>query len=201
MDHESFQACELDALYGELDAETSARMSAHAASCASCNARLERLRTTRERTLMMIEEPVPENFEARILAAVDAALATPTAPREAPAPRGARILQLFARPSFAVAAAFLLLLGAATFLMQTSASKSVASRSMDESTTIAPAPMPPAAPPAEPAVVAAATPAPTPSDAAKAKAAFGESEDPAFAAAKKLYDAGRYSEALPRFER
>lgn len=76
MDCEAFQNSEIDALYGELDAAAMAAMSEHAATCAACNARLERLRSTRGLVLSVAVEDVPSDFEARIMAAVDGHMAT-----------------------------------------------------------------------------------------------------------------------------
>ena len=71
MDCETFQNSEIDALYGELDAAGMAAMAEHAATCAECGARLERLRSTRGLVLSVAVEAVPTDFEARIMAAVD----------------------------------------------------------------------------------------------------------------------------------
>lgn len=75
MDCTTFQESEIDALYGELDAEGAAAMAEHAATCPSCAARLERLRGTRGLVLSVAVEPVASDFESRIMAAVDAGLA------------------------------------------------------------------------------------------------------------------------------
>ena len=135
IDCEAFQNCEIDALYSdgearELDQEASAAMTAHAAGCAECAARLEKLRKTRGLVLSVAVEAVPNDFESRIMAAVDAGMArraavipigraaAPSAGARAPsaaaAPEpegGAKILKLMSRPSFAVAATFVLVIG------------------------------------------------------------------------------------------
>jgi len=76
MDCEAFHDSEIDALYGELDAPAMAAMARHAATCAACNARLERLRSTRGVVLSVAIEDVPSDFESRIMAAVDGHMAT-----------------------------------------------------------------------------------------------------------------------------
>jgi hypothetical protein len=263
IDCSTFHDCEIDALYSsresdahELDTEASAAMEQHAATCPSCAARLRRLRTTRERILAVAIEPVPRDFESRIMAAVDAGLARraaappmlvgPAAPAAHAPPSGspanagggAKILKLMARPSFAVAATFVLVLGGAAFLMTRSASmKSMAARN-DEAPSLSPAatmaagqaPEPAASmaspPPPDEAPLAFAAPTATVSPpsaafgpgggggpspaaapaapvalAAKAsKSSATSADDRAFAAAKSLYDAGAYAQALPKFE-
>lgn len=253
LDHETFHAMEIDALYEELDGPSAAALRGHAASCESCSARFERLRRARQRGLAALAEAVPENFESRIMAAVDAALAK-RSPRQAPPGVTAKVIPLFARPSFAVAATLILVLGAAAILSQTSMSRKASpmATSMDESASapaasgFTPVPVPaepvaaatataegaialgeeqagkaaqaPGAPPAarpmarvaaapaaDPApppaamLAAASTPAAPPRKSA-GPSAGGGAQDPAFAAAQALYNAGRYAEALPRFE-
>ena len=135
MDCNTFQNSEIDALYGELDAAAQAAMDAHAATCASCAARYARLCGTRSLVLSVAVDSVSENFESRVMAAVDAGLASKRAgsgagagaammaaapTKAAPAEGGAKIFQFMARPAFAVAATFVLVIGAAAVLMQTS---------------------------------------------------------------------------------
>lgn len=266
LDHDTFHSMEIDGLYEELDGPSAAALRDHAASCGSCAARFERLRRARQRGLAALAEAVPEDFESRIMAAVDAALARRAGgplliaarmPSNAPAPPQAaqgvsgKVIPFFARPSFAVAATLILVLGAAAILSQTTMARKASpmATSMDESAPAAvaasgltPVPMaaepvaaatataegavalggeqagkaaqapgdPPAArpmarvaaaPAAEPApaamLAAASTPAAPPR---KSTAAGGSAQDPSFAAAQALYNAGRYAEALPRFE-
>ena len=75
LDHDTFHALEIDALYDELDGPRAAEIHAHAASCESCSSRFERLRRARRRGLAALAEPVSHGFESRVMAAVDAALA------------------------------------------------------------------------------------------------------------------------------
>jgi anti-sigma factor RsiW len=141
MDCQTFHDSEIDALYGELDDEAAAAMTSHAEGCPECAARFERLRGTRARVLSVAVEAVPTDFESRIMAAVDAGGASgavngdPTAdappaerrtertsepPLAAPAAKpegGATIYRFLSRPSFAVAATFVLVLGAAAFMI------------------------------------------------------------------------------------
>lgn len=226
MDCETFQTSEIAALYDELDAAMAAAMDEHASSCASCTARLARLRATRGSALPALAQPLPDGFEARLLAAVDAAILAlpPTAlpPAEAKAGAtatgGARILRFLSRPQLAIAATLVLVLGGAGLFMSTSAKRSAPMAASPVAGGATPSEM--AAPPAaRPETETAATsmvaladePAPAPAvmAAQKAKAGAGSNtkpsgiaanQDPAFVAAKKLYDAGRFAEALPRFD-
>jgi len=274
LDHDTFHAMEIDALYDELDAGGSSAIREHAASCESCGSRFERMRRTRQRGLSALAEAVPQDFESRVMAAVDAALAkragspvlVPKLQSVSPAPPAAlkgpgKVIPFFARPSFAVAATMILVLGAAAILSQMGMKRAapMATSADDQTAVVAAAPAAQAAPAAsaaadpsppeaKPAVVAAATapaeerpsdrtkngkqpaeseenllalgeapaapraasPAPPPPPmAAPAKAArpssasggaTSGSSDPAFASALALYNAGRYAEALPRFE-
>lgn len=142
MDCETFKNSEIDALYSEgegreLDSAASAAMSEHAATCSSCGPRFSRLRGLRARVLAVAIEPVATDFESRIMAAVDAGLAqlpsqlaarrdSAEAPAAAASPEGggAKILRFMSRPSFAVAATFVLVIGAAAVLMTRGAMKS-----------------------------------------------------------------------------
>ena len=258
MDHQTFHSMEIDALYEELDAPTAAGIREHAASCPECAARFERLRVARQRGLSVLVEAVPDNFESRIMAAVDAALAKRAGAQvipmhaghpyaSAPPPQasppgtqsaGAKVIPFFARPSFAVAATLILVIGAAALVTQTSMSRKSASApmAMDESSPAAsamaasPAPNAPvvaaATAAAEPPIGAVAlnergaaapndpSPPPPPmavarSEAPAAKPAKSRPAGPsggapgpqsAFDAAVSLFDAGRFPEALPRFE-
>ena len=282
IDCEAFQNCEIDALYSdgeerELDDEAAAAMTAHAATCAECAARLAKLKKTRRLVLSVAVEAVPNDFESRIMAAVDAGMAKRAAvipigrgaaggPAAAKPEGGAKILKLMSRPSFAVAATFVLVIGAGALIMARSGTSLKSMAANDEAPAVAaapaasaltPVPMPaenaPAAPVAlgAPAATAAATPMavvppavmapqqaggafalndgdqetsvkraapaarpaaiaaapatdpaarPAPSKAAAGKAGPSSGDARAFAAAKSLYDAGRYAEALPKFE-
>lgn len=287
IDCSTFQNCEIDALYSdgearELDDEASAAMTAHASTCAECAARLEKLKKTRGLVLSVAVEAVPNDFESRIMAAVDAGLAKrasviPIGRAAATAAGagaggakpegGAKILKLMSRPSFAVAATFVLVIGAGALILARSGASMKSMAANDEAPAAAPmspgltpVPMPVpaenapaasvalgqatataaattmavsppsvmapqqaggafalndqdneanglrrAAPAAKPAAIAAG-PAAAPAAAdAPAKAASGKSgtssaDARAFAAAKSLYDAGRYADALPKFE-
>ena len=130
---------------------------------------------------------------------------------------GAKIYRFLSRPQFAIAAAVLLVLGAATLFVnmpakratdsvaQAPAAVEVAASATAVATTTAPA-----EPESQASALALATPPPAPMTAptvvAKAKAAGGGGgtlngpSDPAFVAAKTLFDAGRYAEALPKFD-
>jgi hypothetical protein len=131
---------------------------------------------------------------------------------------GAKIFRFLARPQLMVAAGFVLVLGAGLLFMQTSARKAAppmaASRAEEENAPVAAATATAAAsavamndPPPPPAAAAPAVATP-PSElgAAAASAATravggkAQTQDPQFLAAKKLYDGGRFAEALPKFE-
>jgi len=291
IDCSTFQSSEIDLLYSdgetrELDDAASAAMAAHAASCAECAARLAKLKKTRGLVLSVAIEAVPTDFESRIMAAVDAGLAkrAEVIPigRAAAGPRGAapgatgtpgagtaqpeggaKILSLFSRPSFAVAATFVLVIGAGALIMARSGTSLKSMAANDEAPSVAAAPasgltgvpmpaenapaasvalgaatataVPPsmvpaptvmapqqaggafalndgdqetnglprsAAPAAKPAAIAAAPAAdsPPPAKAVGGKAGASSADARAFAAAKSLYNAGRYAEALPKFE-
>jgi hypothetical protein len=248
IDHETFRNCEIDALYGELDEEASAAMTAHAATCDDCAARFERLKKTRGLVLAAAVEAVPNDFESRIMAAVDAGLAkraavipigrgagaaagASVASASPNAEGGAKVLRLLSRPSFAVAATFVLVIGAGALILARSGTSLKSMAANDESPSIAAAPAAPGLTPVpmsaasgavalgEAQAVAAATAAPTTMAAApttmaaappavvapslrKAPASKSASsaDDRAFVSAKSLYDAGRYADALPRFE-
>src|SRR4051812_11980810 len=115
IDCSTFQNCEIDALYSEgsereLDDEARAALTEHAKTCEACTERLGRLRGNRNLVLSVAVEAVPADFESRIMAAVDAALAknaanapAPAAAPAAPPAGGAKILRFMARPAFAVA--------------------------------------------------------------------------------------------------
>ncbi len=125
LDHHTFHALEIDALYDELDGPRAAEIHAHAASCASCASRFQRLRRARLRGLAALAEPVSNDFESRVMAAVDAALAKRAGgPVLVGAGAGAKVIPFFSRPSFAVAATLILVLGAAAILGQLSMAKS-----------------------------------------------------------------------------
>ena len=260
LDHHTFHALEIDALYDELDGPRAAEIHAHAASCASCASRFQRLRRARLSGLAALAEPVSNDFESRVMAAVDAALAKRAGgPVLVGAGAGAKVIPFFSRPSFAVAATLILVLGAAAILGQLSMAKSAsptaaaapaeqAASSLtpvpttEQPVAAAPAAAPvvippaialsaneqsasdesdnpkdltersrsgaPAAPPKavarRPAMVGANDPAPPPppQSLATSKPIGGASgaSDGSIGAAKALYNAGSYREALPRFE-
>ncbi|MBX3225051.1 MAG: hypothetical protein KF795_31330 [Labilithrix sp.] len=158
------------------------------------------------------------------------ALADRARPRGEAKRRG--VVALLARPDLAVAATFLLVLGAAAVLINGSkreaAPSATAQAYADEGVPAASAHAPPvvaatAAP--ESSAIAYAVPLPAPAAAPRAEGASDPNElapakgkagamgradgtpppappdrDAAFVAAKALFDAGRYAEALPRFE-
>jgi hypothetical protein len=143
MDCQTFDSSLMDALYDELDAETSTALDEHAAGCESCAKRAAALRKTRELVGPALEASLPDDFEARILAAADVARDGSTdaerpavaAPDSASSERVGEVISLvnrekrgsvvsfLSRPQFAIAATFLLVLGAATLFINTSAKR------------------------------------------------------------------------------
>jgi hypothetical protein len=268
MDCQTFDSSLLDALYDELDTEASTAMDEHAAGCASCATRIARLKRTQELIRPALELPSPEGLEARILAAVEKAetarggvplegapaaaadviplgdhrhraRAVAASPEPEKQPGG--VVAFLSRPQFAIAAAFVLVLGATLLFASNRSEKAAttgavaAASGAGQAPDDSPAP-PPAAEPAPAAEVTAsalalATPPPSPhappqaaprarhdrdldgedgvnnkakpsgGGAAKTPAADpGAASSPAFASAKALYDAGKYAEALPKFD-
>jgi hypothetical protein len=160
MDCANFDNLVIDALYDELDADASTGMDEHAAGCEACASRIDRLRKTQELTRSALESPFPAGLEDRILAAAEAAMMvapspssaesksnvinladrrpTPPQPRKedasASAPsekKSGGVVAFLARPQFAIAASFILLLGGlAAFLKVSAKSESAASSSM-----------------------------------------------------------------------
>lgn len=254
MDCQTFDSSLLDALYDELDSDASRAMDEHAAECEPCATRFARLTRTRALVSPALEATPADGFEARVLAAAEAATdstpaagrassnegdrivptrpaedeATPLADRAEAASRAERggIVAFLSRPQFAIAATFVLVLGAVALLQSTHVKGDAAPAAADraaaaEGAAHEPEPAPvvaaSAAPPstalahatAPPSPVAAAPQAAPASEkkseleAPKAKAssvASRGSADPAFDAAKALFDANRHAEALPRFE-
>src|SRR6185437_10902571 len=117
----------IDELYEELDELTHAALERHVAGCSRCAGVLSGLRATRSVAILPLVEP-PDDLEARILAAAfDTSAVTaqvaPTAPPKAQQGGVIRVLRWAARPSFAMAAAFLLLIGASLALLQGNAKR------------------------------------------------------------------------------
>lgn len=255
MDCQTFDSSLLDALYDELDSDASRAMDEHAAGCEPCASRFARLTQTRALVSPALEATPAEGFEARILAAAEAAIDSTPAEGRASAGRGARIVSpppaedeaspladraeppsraerggivaFLSRPQFAMAATFVLVLGAVALLLNSrvpgeaapaTAARAPAAEGAAQEPEPAPLVAASAAPPstaiahatAAPSPVAAAAPQAGPAsektgglEAPKAKAsavASRGSGDPAFDAAKALFDANRHAEALPRFE-
>jgi hypothetical protein len=128
MNCQSFDSSLLDALYDELDAETSRAMDEHATTCPSCAARLAAMQKTRMQVAPALELPIPDGLEARILAAAEAAEAAnhapaPSAERQ-PRPRG--IVAFLFRPQLAIAASLLLVVGASALFLGRSAKREAA---------------------------------------------------------------------------
>ena len=178
IDHDTFHAMEIDGLFEELDGSGASALNAHAASCETCGSRFERLRRARQRGLAALNEHVSEDFESRVMAAVDAALAArpsnvvslysasasraPSLPNAAGPMPPAKVVPIFARPWFAAAASLFLVIGAAAILSQKAMSKKDATFSMSESAPAATMPAGQAAAPAEFAATATAAPATPP---------------------------------------
>jgi hypothetical protein len=153
MDCANFDNLVLDALYDELDADASTGMDEHAAGCEACASRIARLRKTQELTRSALESPFPAGLEDRILAAAEAAMAAPTAAksnvisladRRPPAardkddkdddkddaPKKSGVVAFLAKPQFAIAASFVLLLGGLAAFINMTAKRESAATSM-----------------------------------------------------------------------
>jgi hypothetical protein len=227
MDCQTFDASLLDALYGELDEASSTAMDAHAAGCAACAGRLEKLKRTRVLVRPALEAALPASLEERIVAVATAEMEAPKSnvvslalrtKRAAEAKEsdgtsgGGTVLRFLVKPQLAIAATFLLVLGAAVVFTRSKREASPAA--MREASEAVPAAArggaapPPAATmttaeakPTEPSTLALNDDLSAPAAAAPGPAyAKARARDPAFAAAKSLYDAGRCAEALSKFE-
>ena len=163
MDCDKVESAIIDELYGELDEVTSAGVRRHVAGCSRCTTLLSGLRATRRVAVLQMVEPPPD-LERRILQA------TGTDPIMAPAVR--RISRVVSaaggwamRPQSAMAAVFLVMLGASVLLLRGRSSRAPASAEMivTEKGTPAPAAVPTAAAAAQPpeAALAPAATAPT----------------------------------------
>ena len=171
MDCAKFDQHVIDELYDELDELTHAALERHVAGCSRCAGVLEGLRATREVGILPLEEP-PADLEDKILAAV--AAAEPKAP---PAGKVIRVLswtrRQAARPQLAIAAAFVLLLGASAIVFSNTAARK---DSAAPAAAVAEPPSPPA--------VAAATAAPAATAAAPEPTAVANADEPPAASAE-----------------
>lgn len=186
---EEFDDKMMDELYGELDAAGSDALAEHAAECASCAAKISKLRATRS-ALGSLEITPPADMESRILAAAAAAEAamsmppaTPSnvialplgqharemAPPPAPRPeQGGKVFAFLSKPQLAAAAVVILVLGAAAFTtvgMSMKRSPMAASEADNAPAAVAasaatPVPMQAAAPAATMTIAAQDEPAP-----------------------------------------
>lgn len=116
MDCEKFDEHVIDALYGELDELTLAALRRHVDGCSRCAPIWNGLNQTRERAILVLEEPSP-GLERRIL---DAERATArTAPWHRKALRGIAWAGSFAmRPQFAMAAVLVLVVGSSLLFLR-----------------------------------------------------------------------------------
>ncbi|MEJ7728797.1 MAG: zf-HC2 domain-containing protein [Polyangiaceae bacterium] len=115
MDCEKFDSHLIDELYDELDEVTHAAMRRHAEACARCGSALSGLRATREVGVMPLVEP-SDDLEARILEAT--AFAQRGAPWHRKLWRGVAWAGSHAmRPQLAMAAVFVLCIGASLMLL------------------------------------------------------------------------------------
>jgi len=212
MDCQTFDARLIDALYEESDGGDATDLHAHARGCDACAGRLERLAKTRELVSAALDAPFPAGLEDRIVAAADAARGTAVAAAQAPAAPehrgegfgdvkspGGRLIAFLARPQLALAAAFLLVLGAGAFVTLGTSAKRAAPASAPGAVAQDNAPAPLAA--TQPAAEADGDQA----EGAKTKtAAVGRAAPAAshasLAEAQQLHDTGRCAEALARLE-
>jgi hypothetical protein len=142
MDCDKVESAIIDELYGELDEVTSAALKRHIAGCNACSLLLGGLRATRRVAALPIVA-APPDLEQRVLRAVGADLATTPASDHL-----ARIVSAAGswamRPQTAMAAVFLVMLGASVLLLRGRSSRAPASAEMivTEKGTPAPAPVP-----------------------------------------------------------
>jgi hypothetical protein len=146
MDCDKVESAIIDELYGELDEVTSAAVRRHIAGCSRCTTLLSGLRTTRRLAALQLVEP-PPNLERRILRAAGA--------DQGVAPAGRHLSRVVSvagswamRPQSAMAAVFLVMLGASVLLLRGRSSRAPASSEMivTEKGTPAPAAVPIPAP-------------------------------------------------------
>jgi hypothetical protein len=150
MDCDKVESVIIDELYGELDEVTSAAVKRHIAGCNACSVLLSGLRAT-QRVAALPLVAAPPDLEQRVLRAVGADLAT-ARPSHHPFARIVSAAGSWAmRPQTAMAAVFLVMLGASVLLLRGRSSRAPASAEMivTEKGTPAPAPVPSAT--AEPA--------------------------------------------------
>jgi len=143
MDCEKVESAIMDELYGELDEVSSAAIKRHIAGCARCAALLSGLRATRSVAVVPLVAP-PADLERRVLlaAGADLAVAPPAHDHLARAVSAAGSWAM--RPQTAMAAVFLVMLGASVLLLRGRSSRAPASAEMivTEKGTPAPAPSP-----------------------------------------------------------
>jgi hypothetical protein len=159
MDCDKVESAIIDELYGELDEVTSAAVKRHVAGCSRCTTLLSGLRATRRIAVLPLVDPPPD-LERRILAAG-------TDPPIAPVRRISRVVSAAGswamRPQSAMAAVFLVMLGASVLLLRGRSSRAPASAEMIVTEKGTPAPAAVALPasaaqPSERAAAPAATP-------------------------------------------
>jgi hypothetical protein len=154
MDCEKFDSHVIDELYDELDEVTHAAMKRHAEGCARCGGLISGLRATREVGVLPLVEP-SDDFEDRILAA--AAAAQRKAPFHKKLWRGVAWAGSHAmRPQLAMAAVFVLCIGASLVLLRGPGSGPVRVTERGEPVVESEAPQAVAEPPAAAAPTAAA---------------------------------------------
>jgi hypothetical protein len=146
MDCDRFESAMMDELYGELDEVTSAAVKRHLAACGRCATLFGGLRATRRVAVMPIVEPPPD-LERRILENMNGALRmVPFRRRVAQAVSVAGSWAM--RPQTAMAAVFLVMLGASVLLLRGRSSRAPASAEMTVTQEGTPAPAAPSAGPA-----------------------------------------------------
>jgi hypothetical protein len=142
MDCDKVESAIMDELYGELDEVTSAALKRHISGCARCTTLLNGLRATRKVAVLQLVDPPPD-LAPRILRAAGVDLASATVERPL-----ARVVSAAGgwamRPQTAMAAVFLVMLGASVLLLRGRSSRAPASSEMivTEKGTPAPAPVP-----------------------------------------------------------
>jgi Putative zinc-finger len=138
MDCDKFESAMMDELYGELDEVTSAAVKRHLAGCGHCATLFGGLRATRRVAVMPVVGPSPE-LERRILDGVNGALGV--VPFRGRVARAVSVAGSWAmRPQTAMAAVFLVMLGASVLLLRGRSSRAPASAEMTVTQEGTPAP-------------------------------------------------------------
>jgi hypothetical protein len=141
MDCDKLEAAIIDELYGEIDEVTGAAVRRHIAGCGRCSTLLAGLRATRRVAVLPLVDP-PRDLERRILRAASTAPAAVLPVRRHLARAVSAAGSWAMRPQTAMAAVFLVMLGASVLLLRGRSSRAPANAEMIVTEKGAPAPAP-----------------------------------------------------------